>query len=88
MHNVDEPPQTDGATAAMAGSNEIRRVCLNRHQYAVNCAFADWSIRKVELKELWTLKWHKNYHTRGPWTLAGNVSLDRWPKWMKSLTDY
>ncbi len=88
VHSVDQPPQEDGATAGMAGSNEIRRVCLNRHQYAVNCAFADWSIRKVELKELWTLKWHKNDFTRGPWTLAGNVDPDRWPKWMKSLTDY
>jgi prepilin-type N-terminal cleavage/methylation domain-containing protein len=74
VHSVDQPPQTDGATGGWAGSNEIRRVCLNRHQYAVNVVFADWS--------------HRNYDTHGPWTLASRVNPDRWPKWMKALTDY
>jgi prepilin-type N-terminal cleavage/methylation domain-containing protein len=88
VHSIDNPPQTDGSTSGMAGSNEIRRVCLNRHNYAVNCVFLDWSVRKVDLKELWTLKWHKNYNTRDIWTLAGGVTEDDWPEWMKGLKAY
>ena len=66
----------------------MRRVCLNRHNAAVNSAFLDWSVRKVDLKELWTLKWHKNYDTHGPWTIAGGVTPDDWPEWMKGMRDY
>jgi prepilin-type processing-associated H-X9-DG protein len=66
----------------------MRRVCLNRHSGAVNSAFLDWSVRKVGLKELWTLKWHKNFDTRGPWTKAGGVQPDNWPEWMQGMKDY
>lgn len=88
VHSIDNPPSTDGSTSGMAGSNEIRRVCLNRHNYAVNSVFLDWSVRKVDLKELWTLKWHKLYNTRDIWTLAGGVTEDDWPEWMQGLKAY
>ena len=90
VHSDDNPPPTDGSTIAMAGSSghEIRRVCLNRHNYAVNSVFLDWSVRKVDLKELWTLKWHKEYNTRDLWTLSGGVTEDDWPDWMKEFKDY
>ena len=87
-HSVDEPPLTDGATENLAGSNEMRRVCLNRHNAAVNGAFLDWSVRKIDLKELWTLKWHRNFDTHGDWTIAGGVQSDRWPEWMRGMKDY
>ena len=87
-HDVDRPPDTDGATANMDGSNEMRRVCLNRHNETINSAFADWSVRKVDLKELWTFKWHRNYNTAGPWTIAGNVIRTDWPEWMQNMKDY
>ena len=48
-------------------------------------AFLDWSVRKVDLKELWTLKWHKTYMTDGPWTRAGGVTADQWPEWMRRI---
>jgi prepilin-type processing-associated H-X9-DG protein len=66
----------------------MRRVCLNRHNAAVNSAFLDWSVRKVDLKELWTLRWHKNYDIRGPWTKAGGVQPTDWPAWMRGMKDY
>ncbi len=88
IHSVDSPPPTDGSETGMSGSNEIRRVCLNRHNEAVNCAFLDWSVRKVDLKELWTLKWHKNYDTSGDWTLAGGVTEEQWPDWMQGMKAY
>ncbi|MHC4207103.1 MAG: type II secretion system protein [Planctomycetota bacterium] len=86
-HAVDRPPDHP-ADVHSPGSNEMRRVCLNRHNGAVNSAFLDWSVRKVGLKELWTLKWHKNFDTRGPWTKAGGVQPENWPEWMQSMRDY
>ena len=88
VHSIDAPPQTDGATNNLSGSNEIRRVCLNRHNYTINMAFMDWSIRSVDLKELWTFKWHKHYDTSGHWTKAGGIQPDDWPEWMQQLKDY
>ena len=81
-HSIDMPPVTDGSTWGLAGSNEMRRVCLNRHDGAVNCLFLDFSARKVGLKELWTLKWHKNYNTMDIWTKAGGAIPQDWPQWM------
>jgi hypothetical protein len=48
----------------------------------------DWSVRKVGLKGLWTLKWHREYNTGGPWTRAGGVRAEDWPAWMRKLKDY
>jgi len=62
--------------------------CINRHDGYVNGLFFDWSVRKVGLKELWTLKWHRKYNTRGPWTKAGGVRPDDWPQWMRRFKDY
>ena len=81
----EEPPELDGQ---QRGSNHIRRVCLNRHNGFVNSVFLDWSARKVGLKELWVLKWHRSYNTAGPWTQAGGALPSDWPTWLKSFKDY
>jgi len=62
--------------------------CMNRHEGFVCGIFMDWSIRKVGLKELWSLKWHRDYDTHGPWTKAGGVQPDHWPQWMRRFKDY
>lgn len=84
----NQPPQYDGATENLAGSNEMRRVCLNRHSEVVNGVFLDWSVRKIGLKELWTLPWHANFDTKGRWTKAGGVQSEDWPEWMSSFKEY
>jgi prepilin-type processing-associated H-X9-DG protein len=71
-----------------ANENEMRRFCVNRHQGYVNGLFMDWSVRKVGLKELWKLKWHRAYDTAGPRTMAGGVQPSDWPEWMRNLRDY
>ena len=48
----------------------------------------DWSARKVGLKEMWTLKWHKAYNQTGPWTRAGGVIGSDWPDWMRPFKEY
>ena len=62
--------------------------CINRHDGYVNALFFDWSVRKVGLKELWTLKWHRQFNTAGPWTKAGGVQPQDWPEWMRNFKDY
>jgi hypothetical protein len=48
----------------------------------------DWSVRKVELKELWTLKGHRKFDTVGPWTKAGGAQPGDRPQWMRKFKDY
>jgi len=62
--------------------------CINRHNGSVNCLFMDWSVRKVGLKELWTLKWHGAFNAANRWTIAGHVGPSQWPSWMRDLPDY
>jgi len=57
-------------------------VCINRHNRGINSVFVDQSVRKVRLKELWTLKWGPKFNTNGLWTEA-NSTKPQWPAWMK-----
>ena len=61
---------------------------MNRHNGKTNGVVLDSSVRQIGLKELWTLKWHRNYDTAGYWTKAGGVQADDWPEWMRSFRDY
>ncbi len=69
-------------------SNNMLSFCRNRHDGYVNGLFLDWSVRKIGLKELWTLKWDKDFDTRGKWTIAGGVGPEDWPEWMRRFRDY
>jgi prepilin-type N-terminal cleavage/methylation domain-containing protein len=68
--------------------NNMARVCINRHRGFVSSSFMDWSARKVGLKELYKLKWHRGFDTNGPWTLAGGVRDVDWPEWIRPFKDY
>jgi hypothetical protein len=85
------PRETEAPAAsefAAWSGNLMGRCCINRHQGTVTAAFMDWSARKVGLKELYTLKWHKNFNTRGPWTQAGGVNAADWPDWIRPYQDF
>ena len=63
--------------------------CINRHNGHINGLFLDWSVRKIGLKELWTLEWNRSrFDTSGPWTRAGGVQPEEWPPWMRGFKDY
>ncbi len=62
--------------------------CINRHDGYVSGLFLDWSVRKVGLKELWTLQWCRDFDTHGRWTKAGGVQPEDWPEWMRKFRDY
>jgi len=80
------PPPRDAIP--LATGDTPMTSCINRHGGSVNALFMDWSVRKVGLKELWTLKWHGRYETAGPWTKAGGVQPADWPVWMRKFKDY
>jgi len=90
--DTDQPPTIvdtpGGAIPDRPNVNEMERVCVDRHDGFVNNVFCDFSARPVGLKELWTLKWHKSYDVRGPWTRAGGVVPSDWPVWMRKYKDY
>jgi prepilin-type processing-associated H-X9-DG protein len=70
------------------GGNHMARVCMNRHLGHVNVAMCDFSVRRVGVKELYTLKWHRTFNTSGPWTIAGGVVDTQWPEWIRPFKDF
>ena len=88
--DTDAPPQhEDDRTNFPCGCrNSIHRFCIDRHDGCINAVFLDNSVRRVGLKELWTLQWHRNYRTTGSWTKAGGAEPSDWPQWMRKFKDY
>jgi prepilin-type N-terminal cleavage/methylation domain-containing protein len=88
--DTDAPSQTmDGFGIMDQGtSGEMNHFCINRHDGNVGMLFMDWSTRRVGLKELWTLKWHRSYTTSGAWTKAGGARPEDWPAWIRNFKDY
>ena len=82
------PPLDDGEADRSPPYTYGAECCIDRHNGHVNGLFVDTSIRSVGLKELWTLKWSKQFNTAGPWTQAGGAQPEDWPKWMRGFKDY
>jgi len=70
------------------GTLGMGNLAINRHNEHVNGLFLDWSVRKIGLKELWTLKWHLQFDTANAWTKAAGVQPEDWPHWMRGFKDY
>jgi len=83
---TDRPPNFSGEP--WNDDAQMGRFCLNRHDGFAGCLLMDFSARKVGLKELWTLKWHRKYEQSGPWTRGGGVQPTDWPEWMREFKDY
>jgi prepilin-type N-terminal cleavage/methylation domain-containing protein/prepilin-type processing-associated H-X9-DG protein len=86
----DPPPQYDDMPRGIPTYKDTRAcgICIDRHNGGVNILFKDGAVRKVGLKELWTLRWHEQYNKAGPWTRAGGVQAHDWPQWMWRFKDY
>jgi prepilin-type N-terminal cleavage/methylation domain-containing protein len=83
-HHWDTPPETDGLDWN-AGS-QMARICMNRHNGYVNWVFCDYAARPVGIKELWKLKWHREFRLdEGPTPGEFDVVGDGW---MKPFKDY
>jgi len=91
-HYLD-PPLVDGDYPPKTALSPdeyyaMQYFCINRHDGFINSLFMDSSVRKVGLKQLWTLRWHRWFNTAGPWTKAGGASGEDWPQWMRHLKGY
>ena len=60
-------------------SNHMQRFTVNVHDEKLNVLFMDGMVKTIGPKELWRLKWHKNYDTGTP--------LPEWPEWMARFKD-
>lgn len=80
----EEPPEYEGARTI----HSMWTICINRHREGINMIFMDGAVRKVGLKELWTLTWCRDSWTTGPWTRVGGVRPEDWPEWMRDFKDY
>jgi len=74
---VDEPPDYPGEPLD-GNDNELCNVCINRHNGGIHMAFMDFSVRKVGLKELWSLRWNRLWHTY-------DIPEPDWPDWMDGM---
>jgi hypothetical protein len=88
--DMDDPPEYNGLFDV--GISEMTRYCLDRHNAAINGAFLDFSVRRIDLKQLWVLQWHRSFRLNGPWTTAGGADRDDWAGhgtgWMKDFKEY
>ena len=60
--------------------NAMKFACIDRHSGGINAAFVDMGVRHVGVKELWLLKWHKNWTPCEP--------PNAWPSWTDIYEDY
>ncbi|MHC4204171.1 MAG: type II secretion system protein, partial [Planctomycetota bacterium] len=67
----DTPPAINGEE--WNDASQMARFCIDRHDGFEGCLFLDFSVRKVGLKELWTLKWHRKYNIAGAYTKSGGA---------------
>lgn len=85
----DTPPQSEEDSEYLPGGltdGNIRYFTVNRHNGFVNTAFADYSVRKVGLKELWTLSWNKKWDDE--WAARKDINPIVWPEWMEDFQDF
>ena len=94
--HLDGWPEPDHAPPAQrdtkwGGTSQFTRLVQDRHNERQNCGFVDGSVKTIGLKELWTLKWHRNYNVAGPWTNAGGADRAKWTgaaSWMANFKSY
>lgn len=78
-NHTDAPPEFEGQQRSGVNSDEIRLFTIPRHTNAMQMLFMDWSVRRVGLKGLWRLKWHRNTDVNYPSPL--------WPNWMSGFSE-
>ncbi|MHC4623448.1 MAG: type II secretion system protein [Planctomycetota bacterium] len=77
----DLPLQSEYLFWTSGPLHELRRPCIKRHPpYFVNFLYLDWSVKRHTIKELWVLKWHRDWPT-------DTAHLPVWPDWMADVPD-
>ena len=74
--HTNTPPTSENSTS----SGMMHRYCINRHNGRINAVFVDFTVRPVHLKELWRLKWHRDFDT-------SYYRHIEWPDWMAGMPE-
>jgi prepilin-type N-terminal cleavage/methylation domain-containing protein len=75
---TDEPSPYETDLWTPGPHNEMRRSCIRRHSlYNINVLFMDFSVQNKTIKEIWRMKWHRNWPSNDP--------LPVWPDWMADI---
>ena len=73
------PPQFNGEW--VAARHEMKHFAIVRHGGGVNSLFMDNSVRSVRVRELWELKWHRQYDTNR----VRHAPASWWGAWLGTL---
>jgi prepilin-type N-terminal cleavage/methylation domain-containing protein/prepilin-type processing-associated H-X9-DG protein len=76
---TNEPRDPEWPPYIVPGSGSMQQLCHTRHGTKTNVVFMDGSLKRTDIKDLWSLKWHKNYNTNNEKTQPGYT----WPEWMQ-----
>lgn len=63
--HLDIPPASTVTGAVATTNNMIGRYCIDRHDRAVNIAFADGHVARTSLNGLWNLRWSTMFEPQG-----------------------
>ena len=74
--DTDEPRDDEWGNG---GRGYMPQVTITRHGKKTNVVFMDCSSRRRDIKDLWSLKWHKEFNTNNPYTTPDAP----WPDWMR-----
>ncbi len=74
--NDIQPPRFNGEW--QGAGYEMMHFAMDRHSRGVNSLFIDFSVRKVNVKDLWDLKWHRDYETQR----AQRMTAAWWGPWL------
>lgn len=86
-YHSDAPPNY-GDYWWEANQNEMKRVCVNRHNAGVNGIFLDLSARKIGLKELWEIWWHKDWNPNNDPPPDFCTPTPTYNGWMCNMKDF
>jgi len=92
IYDTPDPTRLHHVYGENGGTNRFN---LDRHHLSVNLVFLDWSVRKVGLRQLWSLRWNKQKDPATGQSGWGNLNivpdwnnpLD-WPEWMRNSKNY
>jgi len=83
----NKAPEFDG-DYTNGWANSLKRVCIDRHRGAIGVVMLDRSVRRVELKAIWKLKWSRKWNTGlGPSSSPNPGPSGVWPQWMEQFGD-
>ncbi|MHC4060937.1 MAG: type II secretion system protein [Planctomycetota bacterium] len=79
-YSFDEPSEFENDKWTRGPQHEMRRACIKRHPpYHVDALFLDWSVQRLTIKQLWRIRWHRQWDMNAP--------LPVWPEWMANIPE-